>query len=85
MLRHRRRNEPAKVDASRDPNVNLDIGQQGQVPHWDGNTARVMYRGALWDVELEAEPGIGKAPEAGTYRIREVRGNRLIVSARHVQ
>jgi membrane protein implicated in regulation of membrane protease activity len=75
LLRRRRRNEPAKVDPARDPNVNQDIGQAVQVPRWDGHTARVMYRGALWDVELM--PGV--VPEAGTFRILEVRGSRLIV------
>ena len=33
LLRRRRRNEPAHVEAARDPNVNLDIGQSVQVPH----------------------------------------------------
>ncbi|QBE65750.1 NfeD family protein [Pseudoduganella lutea] len=75
LLRRRRRNEPARVDAARDPNVNLDIGQPVQVPHWNGHTARVMYRGALWDVELAP----GAPAEAGTFTIREVRGSTLIV------
>ena len=78
LLRRRRRNEPARVDASRDPSVNQDIGQPVQVPQWDGNSARVMYRGALWDVELSP----GTAAQAGTFRIVEVRGSRLIVAAR---
>ncbi|WP_338763376.1 NfeD family protein [Massilia sp. METH4] len=75
LLRRRRRNEPATVPATRDPNVNLDIGQQVQVAHWEGHTARVMYRGALWDVELAP----GAAPHTGTFTIREVRGSTLIV------
>ena len=75
LLRRRRRNEPANVDAARDPNVNLDIGQSVQVPRWDGHTARVMYRGALWDVELAPDT----VPQAGTFTIREVRGSTLIV------
>ncbi|GGX89319.1 NfeD family protein [Massilia dura] len=79
LLRRRRRNEPAKVDAARDPNVNQDIGQPVHVPQWHGNAARVMYRGALWDVELEGKPAPGTAPEAGTFTIREVRGSTLIV------
>jgi hypothetical protein len=37
--------------------------------------ARVMYRGAMWDVELA--PGQAAAP--GVFTIREVRGSRLIV------
>lgn len=68
-------------EASRDANVNMDIGQNVQVAEWvtpagGPATARVMYRGALWDVELE--PGAAAAP--GSYIIREVRGSRLIVS-----
>ena len=67
----------ARGDAGRDPNVNLDIGQTVHVPAWRDGAARVMYRGALWDVELA--PGAAAAP--GPYTIREVRGSRLIVAA----
>jgi len=63
--------------AGRDPNQHLDIGQSVQVSEWQDGMARVMYRGALWDVELEA----GTVPAAGWYTIREVRGSRLIVGA----
>jgi len=66
-----------QVDAARDPGVNLDIGQTIQVPEWQDGMARVMYRGALWDVELA--PGAPAAP--GQFVIREVRGSRLIVAA----
>jgi membrane protein implicated in regulation of membrane protease activity len=66
-----------RVQAGRDPNVNLDIGQTVTVPAWQDGAARVMYRGALWDVELE--PGTTPAP--GQFTIREVRGSRLIVAA----
>jgi membrane protein implicated in regulation of membrane protease activity len=67
---------PAKTSASRDHNVNLDIGERVAVPAWQEGRARVMYRGALWDVEL----GPGALPEAGEYRIVEVQGSRLIVA-----
>jgi membrane protein implicated in regulation of membrane protease activity len=63
-------------DAARDRNVNLDIGQQVTVPAWDNGRARVMYRGALWDVEL----GQGATPRAGDFRIVEVQGSRLVVA-----
>ncbi len=63
-------------NAARDPNVNLDIGQTVQVTHWENGAARVMYRGALWDVELAP----GAASQAGIFTIREVRGSKLIVS-----
>ncbi|TFW31405.1 NfeD family protein [Duganella callida] len=74
--RHQRR-----VRAERDPNVNLDIGQTVHVPAWQDGTARVMYRGALWDVEFDRSGAPGAAPAPGQYTIREVRGSRLIVTA----
>jgi membrane protein implicated in regulation of membrane protease activity len=67
---------PARQSPSRDQNVNLDIGGRVTVPAWQDGRARVMYRGALWDVEL----GPGALPEAGEYRIVEVQGSRLIVA-----
>jgi membrane protein implicated in regulation of membrane protease activity len=75
LLRHRR---PRRMDAANDPNINLDIGQTLHVPHWhqDHATARVMYRGAMWDVDLA--PGAVARP--GQFVIREMRGSRLIVS-----
>lgn len=75
-LLHRRR--PRKVDSARDPNVNLDIGQSLYVPHWhpEHATARVMYRGAMWDVDLAP----GAHATVGQFIIREIRGSRLIVS-----
>ncbi|VVE16592.1 NfeD family protein [Pandoraea anhela] len=65
-----------KVDASADPNTNLDIGQRLRVEAWrpDGQ-ARAMYRGAEWDVELLP----GESPDPGWFVIREVRGSRLYV------
>ena len=73
VLRRRRRPKP-----SHDPNINLDIGQTLHVPRWhaDHGTARVMYRGAMWDVELAA----GAVARPGQFVIREIRGSRLIVS-----
>jgi membrane protein implicated in regulation of membrane protease activity len=75
LLLHRlRRNRPR---AERNPDLNLDIGQTVQVAKWhEDRTARVTYRGALWDVELAS----GSAPLPGSFVIREVHGNRLIVS-----
>ena len=71
-----RRRRPKKADSARDPNINLDIGQSLHVSHWHEGTARVMYRGALWDVELAH----GAHAKPGQFVIREVRGSRLIVS-----
>jgi membrane protein implicated in regulation of membrane protease activity len=70
-----------RVQAERDPNVNLDIGQTVHVPAWQDGAARVMYRGALWDVELDTRPASGAIPAPGQYTIREIRGSRLIVAA----
>jgi membrane protein implicated in regulation of membrane protease activity len=76
ILRNSRFGKFQKSDAARDPNVNIDIGQAVDVDQWHDGRARVMYRGAQWDVELaEGEP-----EHPGRHVIREVRGNRLIVS-----
>jgi membrane protein implicated in regulation of membrane protease activity len=75
LLHRSRFGRPARVDAARDPNVNIDIGQSVRVDQWHEGKARVMYRGALWDVEL----GRGGSAEAGDFRIVEVQGSRLIV------
>lgn len=75
LLRRSRFGKTLRPPAEANPDVNLDIGQSVSVPAWQDGAARVMYRGALWDVELA--PGEAAAP--GVYRIREVRGSRLIV------
>ncbi|AVR97203.1 NfeD family protein [Pseudoduganella armeniaca] len=76
LLRRSRFARTTRMEAARDPNVNLDIGQTVQVTHWDNGAARVMYRGALWDVELAP----GAPAQAGIFTIRAVRGSTLIVS-----
>jgi len=76
LLRRSRYARPGRGKAANDPSVNLDIGGRVTVTQWHERRARVMYRGALWDVELRA----GSEPEAGDYRIVEVDGNRLIVA-----
>jgi membrane protein implicated in regulation of membrane protease activity len=68
-------------DAARDPNVNMDIGQVVNVDEWKNEQgeqylARVMYRGAKWDVELEEHAD----PQPGLFKISEIRGSRLIVT-----
>jgi len=80
-LRRSRFGRRRRTEATRDPNVNLDIGQSVRVDEWRGSgnaqaTARAMYRGALWDIELVP----GEEARAGSFIIREVRGSRLIVS-----
>jgi membrane protein implicated in regulation of membrane protease activity len=70
------RGHAGRGDATRDRNVNLDIGERVTVPAWDNGRARVMYRGALWDVEL----GQGATARAGDFRIVEVQGSRLVLA-----
>lgn len=70
-----------KGDAARDPNVNLDIGQVLKIEDWQqdaGNqySARVTYRGAQWDVQLEQHSD----PAPGLFKICAIHGSRLIVA-----
>lgn len=74
LLLHRR-SKKTKL-AVQGPNINLDIGQSISVAEWHNGSARVMYRGALWDVDLAP----GANPSVGQFTIREIRGSRLIVS-----
>ena len=75
LLHRSRFGKPLKQDSARDPNVNLDIGQSLHVDTWTEQKARAMYRGAAWDIDLAP----GAIAEAGSFRIVEVRGSRLIV------
>lgn len=80
-LRKSKYGKMRKIEASRDPNVNLDVGQRILIDEWttvaDGvSNARTMYRGALWDIELAQ----GSVAQPGSFIICEVRGNRLIVA-----
>jgi len=79
-LRRSRFGSRNKVDASRDPNVNLDIGQSIQISAWTSNAdgvyqARAMYRGAHWDVVCHSK----ESPQPGMFRIVEIRGSQLMV------
>ena len=63
---------PAQANA----NVNMDIGETVQVNAWNPDgTAHVQYRGANWTVIHRT----GVAPIAGSHRVAEVVGNRLLV------
>lgn len=73
-LQRRGRQRPAVAHAN--PDVNPDIGETIHVQRWEEDgTASVHYRGARWT----ALPAPGVPREAGTYRIREVIGNRLVI------
>jgi len=69
-----------EINAARNADVNLDIGQTVHIDAWSATgTARVRYRGATWQAELAA----GNARSAGRHVIVEIRGTRLIVAPRH--
>jgi membrane protein implicated in regulation of membrane protease activity len=76
-LRQRKRQAGgAPVTANKD--VNLDVGETVQVPSFcaDG-TASVRYRGADWQAQMAQ----GHSPRgAGTYKIAEVLGNKLLLN-----
>jgi len=79
-LRRSRFGKRSPVDAARDPNVNLDIGQTLQISEWQSHagakyTTRSMHRGAQWDVEYAGST----VPSPGTFKIIEIRGSQLIV------
>ena len=81
LLHRSKLGKSSSPDSRSDPNVNLDIGQTVTIKHWlivsgAPATARVMHRGAPWDVELIP----GTTPQPGRFVIREIRGSHLIVS-----
>jgi membrane protein implicated in regulation of membrane protease activity len=66
--------------ASAPPQPSLDVGQAVRVQAWNPDgTARVAYRGTLWDAEL-ASP---ETPRAETLYIVDTRGSVLVLSDRH--
>lgn len=84
-----------RLDSTRNPDVNMDIGQQLQVDNWRDQghgrfVARAHYRGAQWDVQLQSAGHHGQAAAGdandtlaavapGMFRIVEVQGSCLIV------
>ena len=59
--------------------ASLDVGQTVQVAQWrEDGTARVNYRGAQWDAELEN----AQVPRHTTLYIAAVRGSVLVLSDR---
>ena len=70
-----KRPKPAPANANRD--VQMDIGETVHVQQWNADlTAIVQYRGAHWTVEL-ADHEV--APEPGFFKIKELKGSRLVV------
>ncbi|MDB5779890.1 MAG: hypothetical protein JWP79_1392 [Polaromonas sp.] len=72
-----RSQRPAPMPASSNPDVHLDIGDTVHVARWNADgTASVHYRGAQWTA-IAADPG--GASSTGNFRIKEMRGNRLVI------
>jgi len=74
-----RRWKNAQASAS---SASLDVGQPVKVLKWnDDGTARVNYRGAEWDAELES----ADIPRDATLYIAAVRGSSLVLTRRKQQ
>jgi membrane protein implicated in regulation of membrane protease activity len=72
----KRGREPGRQPASRNSDVQQDIGATVQVDAWNADgTATITYRGALWT----AIPAAGLAPEPGAHRVKELVGSRLVL------
>lgn len=70
------------TQASPAPDDSFDIGQPVKVIRWsDNGTARVNYRGAEWDAELES----ADTPREGPLYIAAVRGSALVLTHRRQQ
>lgn len=75
--RWRRSLHPAPMPASSNRDVHLDIGDMVHVARWNADgTASVHFRGALWTA-VAANPAQAFSP--GNFRIKEMRGNRLVI------
>jgi membrane protein implicated in regulation of membrane protease activity len=60
-------------------NTSFDIGQPVKIVSWHENaTARVLYRGAEWDAELDA----ADVPRDGVFIIKAVHGATLVLTQR---
>jgi membrane protein implicated in regulation of membrane protease activity len=70
----RRAQAPRSAPAERNPDVNIDIGEQVVVRAWaaDGST-RVSHRGTTWAARLAQ----GAAPGSGAHVIVAIHGNQL--------
>ena len=74
--RHRTKGGPA-LDAARDRDVVLDVGERVHVSAWgDDRTARVRYRGSVWSARLA--PGAAALP--GEHVVSAVEGIWLVLA-----
>jgi membrane protein implicated in regulation of membrane protease activity len=77
-LWHWRRTQDApQPPAARNRDVNLDIGERVNVAQWTAErTARVHYRGSLWEARLAP----GEPAGAGEHVVSAVEGNWLVLA-----
>ncbi|MDN0081566.1 hypothetical protein QU487_02170 [Crenobacter sp. SG2305] len=76
LIRYRRRLKPRRVDPTID---DPDLYQQVTILHLDAEgRGRGFYRGAEWDIQLDAATTLSPTPEHGYIVGRD--GNRLILS-----
>ncbi|OZI74733.1 NfeD family protein [Bordetella genomosp. 12] len=77
LLRRRGVLKKREIDASRNADVNLDIGRTVSVEDWSAaGEARVQYRGASWQAQLAA----GQPRQSGLHVITEIRGAVLVLA-----
>jgi membrane protein implicated in regulation of membrane protease activity len=70
------------TQATEAPSASLDIGLPVKVIKWNDNgSARVFYRGAEWDAELES----ADTPRDATLYIAAVQGSALVLTHRKPQ
>jgi len=63
-------------------NQSLDLGRAVKILSWhDGSKARVMYRGAEWDAELDTP----QAAHDGEFYIKAIQGSVLILTHHKVR
>ncbi len=68
--------QPTAAKAEANSDVNQDVGAVVHVDAWNADgSASIKYRGAQWAVM--AAPGVAHA--AGSFRVKEVVGSRLVV------
>jgi membrane protein implicated in regulation of membrane protease activity len=73
----KRATQPSAPPAHANRDVNLDVGEQVNVPAWNTDgSGQVSYRGAMWSVQFV---GTG-VPMPGAHVIEAVQGNRLMLN-----
>ncbi len=73
---HMRRQQASEQPASRNRDVNLDIGERVHVTAWEPDgTTRVQYRGSGWQARLAP----GAQPQSGQHFVVAVEGNWLVL------